>query len=607
MREMEAVGNTGRLTAWGTGPMFNAAFQGSTSLRAFGWPQVVCGWAIVGLAQLGFVQLAQAQDSAPPSAGSLAGKPLSAYLVERLPTLLGLDSAQPAIVFEQGEFRLSSGNTIKLDKLNWERPHAGLSLPDSLGFFGDSKALARALLESDTQARGKPAAGSTPVTAQEAELLSECTSALAASYLATKATLDGGPGSTADAVRQVNLMNSGMALQLAAAEPLEMRSYRLPVQAPLPVAVVGPVPMESGREAPTRKLYPWFDDGVAFLAVTSASGVALQDHFEPRRSVSEADAQAALLTVAPASLHDRTDPSEPFLKWASRVCRRFMFIDSRYVDYVSVVARVMKDEGAAPNKTATVDVDIVNIGSRPLKGTLLMAAIGVSEDATDQRFDLQYAKVVAIDLRPKQKQRFAEKINYKVPSGRGIKLLFGPEIGNGPTEVVATGPAEPIGTCAEVVAGQKTAPPLSAALAAYAMDASSGFANSFDVTNKDDRIGFRTGKFPVIGAKEVVVLPGPELASMTATMVDGVTEATAISAFWTAVRAIRGSCGTKAGEIAKGAKDDAQRMSMDIRMFSPTASLSVHVEDKNKSRQKNEAGNNFRTSIMIFRHSRIFP
>lgn len=518
------------------------------------------------------------------------GKATATLLVDQVSALVGRHGS---LVVNAHTNEVSAGDDEKLRIVprGSVRSADAITTSQALALFDDARQLATYLVS-------RRQLGGSVGSLRDQTLLRECEAAVTASHVAGQALVGRTASKMQAGLAELNELNTRIAESLNALEAVPVSTglrSKVPEPANLPTSIAGPAPEDPAKSVEQELVYPWFDTAVAFLVASAGSGLAVNEMNAPNNPVL-------------AAVFDKANSSEPFSEWAPRICRRFMFLDSTLVDYVAIQKRSITDEGRGLKKVSKVDVDLVNEGGRPLAGSLLLAVLGVSTEALDKRLDIQYAQVITFDLRPKQKQRFTAAIPYEVPKGRGIRLMLGPEIGNGPIAAKATGPAEPIGTCADNLAAAKSPDPWLTPLGAYALDATEDFSNTIIKREKTGiYMGFETGKYPLPGALKTDIHPGGPLASARVMLARETSEEDAIAKFWPIVRQIQKVCGKKGNEITRGEKGEFSKISFDYKMFSPGASLSVTVREEEPLDKTKPPAGRFRTSIDIMRHSRIFP
>ncbi|WP_332875725.1 hypothetical protein [Massilia sp. S19_KUP03_FR1] len=450
-------------------------------------------------------------------------------------------------------------------------------LPDTPGnaYFEQIRNEARALLDAGASDRNDV-------------LIRECRAAIAASYLTSAAALDiSRANDVKDRDQFFSRLNSGIAHALNANPRIEfVRNAR---HLNLPEAIAGPAPPP---ESPVT-FYPWFDTSVNFLMVSAGSALA-------RRDASNLD------NIPLDVLIDKQDSNEKFSAWSSRVCRRFMFIDGEYVDYIRVKTDI-HEGGAGVNKVAEIKFHISNTANRHLKGSLLMAVLGLDNTVDKSSYDVQFARIIPFDLKPGEKVPLAEKFPYSVPQGHGIQLMLGTDIGEGPIEVGASGPEQPTESCAEKILKNSPEDVFGTSLAAYAMDSVNDYINSVSETVGDAMFPVNEGKHPIPGSSRVVIFRGGPAAMVNIAVGGPTTLANASAQFDRTVAAVRKRCGRNQGQVTETQPKGSFVRDFDYKMFSPRAGLRVSVSLVEGKQNEKKSTKKYSTSIVIDRHIRLFP
>jgi hypothetical protein len=530
-------------------------------------------------ATLTFVPAVLAQEARRVVPASKNGAKL-AHVLAGVPDMLGVPGGTPIIL---DGHKLKLGQTsIELGDAQWLRRDHAFELADVDWAFPATKALVHALLDQSRRRDDRPL--------RTISLLNECETVLGASAVLTRIAAAGRPGIDAQFLGRVN---TRIARSLNDADPLTLRSANSP-QHLLPEAVVGPKRVE--QEVENETVYPWFDLHVTFLALSSGSGYGLAN-------VNLDSAKARGATVHPAVVDYQE--GESFSNWVQRLCARYMFIDEDDTNYVRINERSIRDSGKGSSKVAAVDLDILNSGNRRLSGSLMVVLLGVPANG-EGSFDIQFARVVDFDLPPKGKKRFVEKIEYKAPPGRGIYLMMGPDVNDGPTAAAALGPEMPIGTCAEKHYSSLDAFP--SGISKYAMDAHNNFKDSTKGKVGEFVLG-DPGRYPIPGATEVVIYgtSNKKVASVRAQLLRARSEEKAMKVFLATVGKLNQMCGEKAGTIRKREPDDktTRRISFEIEQFGPRASLSLAVREVAASGAGEPPG--YDVTMTITPHFRLFP
>lgn len=516
-------------------------------------------------------------QQAPSEAPASKNGAKLAHVLADVSYMLGV-SGSPPLLLDGDNIKVGQAS-ISLGDAQWLRHDRPFELADVDWAFPAAKALVHALVDQNRRPDDRPF--------RTVGLLNECETVLGASAVLTEIAAAGRPNIDADFLSRVNTRIARLLIKAGSVELLSAKSPKVP----LPEAVAGPTEIEPDEK---ETVYPWFDLPVTFLALSSGSGYGL--------ARINRDSTKALEGMLPPAVVDYRD-MENFPDWAQRLCARYMFIDEDATNYVRVKARSIRESAKSPSKVAAVDMDILNIGNRRLFGSLLVAVLGEPTNSEDP-MDIQFARILDFDLLPKGKKRFVERIEYKMPPGRGIRFLIGPEL-DGPTAAEAVGPEMPIGTCAEKQLSSANA--FRSEISKYAMDARNNFKNSRADNTGEFAVGY-SGRYPIPGATEVVIfgISSKQLASVSAQLLHTRVEEQARKVFWATVRKLKQMCGEKAGEIVKREPgDDRERISFEIEQFGPRASLSLAVREVQASAGREPPG--YGVSITIARHFRIFP